>query len=382
MKSERLQSIDFLRGLAATMVVVDHATIYGLGEIVPQEVWFQIPYNILKWGHLGVPLFFVISGFCIHLKWAKAAQKTDDLQSIQIDFFAFWRRRFWRLYPPYIVALCGSMALLLVAYFMGRNVGSLEVYPEPKLLWMLGDFLAHITMLHGFIPIFDRNAGNSVYWTLAREEYFYILYFVFLIFRRRLGIISTNIRVMLLSIIFPVVMSFFIPFSSSLWYVVIFSPITLWIQWTLGTISVESYLGIVKLPRLASNPAMIIVWGALAYVNEVYLDFWFFGSVLWGLCFFTLINFCVRKEREKTDYQVFSRTGIGRFFIDVGIWSYSLYLIHQPAQRIVKQLLGAFARTDNPFIYSFVALLMIAVSFLVGKIFFLLIERHFITQAK
>ena len=56
------------------------------------EFWFRAAYHTLEVGSLGVPRFFVISGFCIHLRWAREGR---------IDYRDFWRRRVRRLYPPY-----------------------------------------------------------------------------------------------------------------------------------------------------------------------------------------------------------------------------------------------------------------------------------------
>ena len=68
----RLQSIDALRGIAALGVVMYHA--------VMQTTNF-LPGNFLQWpvkglqfvssfGYIGVFMFFVIYGFCIHKQWA------------------------------------------------------------------------------------------------------------------------------------------------------------------------------------------------------------------------------------------------------------------------------------------------------------------------
>ncbi len=55
-----------------------------------------IAFFPLSFGWMGVPLFFVISGFCIHA----SALKNNELR---VGRF-FWRR-FWRIYPPYLAAL-------------------------------------------------------------------------------------------------------------------------------------------------------------------------------------------------------------------------------------------------------------------------------------
>src|SRR5437763_15738622 len=68
---QRLQSIDFLRGVASFSVLVFHAL---LSSPLPAGLpgWVRLVLPIPMQGYLGVPLFFVISGFCIHLPRARA----------------------------------------------------------------------------------------------------------------------------------------------------------------------------------------------------------------------------------------------------------------------------------------------------------------------
>jgi peptidoglycan/LPS O-acetylase OafA/YrhL len=66
---------------------------------------------LLGWGYLGVPLFFVISGLCIHLPTASALAAG---RSARPDWQRFFQRRFWRLYPAYLAALVLAGGLLLV----------------------------------------------------------------------------------------------------------------------------------------------------------------------------------------------------------------------------------------------------------------------------
>ena len=61
---EGLISINVARGVAAFSVFVYH---YGLGKILAK--YTQIPefnYLSIPGAEYGVPLFFAISGFCIH----------------------------------------------------------------------------------------------------------------------------------------------------------------------------------------------------------------------------------------------------------------------------------------------------------------------------
>src|SRR4030095_7476129 len=100
----RLRSIDALRGIAAMGVVLYHA-IEQSGKILPDNFLryaVKLVQLVSSFGYIGVFLFFVISGFCIHLQWARA--HAAGVQTT-IPFGAFWKRRIRRLYPPYIIGL-------------------------------------------------------------------------------------------------------------------------------------------------------------------------------------------------------------------------------------------------------------------------------------
>ncbi len=363
----RLRSVDFLRGIAALAVVCHHANTYAGRR--PESGWLAGLYAILEQGHLGVPLFFVISGFCIHLTWCRQHAATGGSA---LDFGGFWRRRLYRLYPPYFVALCVSMGLLVVAYALGREVPLLELYPEPRPRWMMADFLAHATMLHGVHPVFDRAGGNPPFWTLAREEYFYLLYFPLLACRRRLGLWPSALVVLGLGLAFPLLFDAWVPPASRFWPVIQTSAIVLWIQWCLGMIAVEAYCGLVKLPSWCGAFWMVPVWAGLAFVAP---RLW--GSLvplLWGLSFFTLINHCVnREQREK-----WPKGRLVNWFGGVGVFSYSLYLIHNPVRAIVKRCIGPLASTTHPVVYLFAAAFMALCAYWVAKLFYVLVESRFV----
>src|ERR1044072_2053767 len=169
----RLESIDALRGVAALGVVLYHA---GL------ETPNTAPANIFYWpvkglqflssfGYVGVFLFFVISGFCIHLQWAKTRANG---QQPEIRFGSFWRRRFLRLYPPYLIAF--ALFMLMAALSTGINVTHFFVY----------DVVMHLLMLHNLDPNTCYSI-NGVFWTLAIEEQLYLAYFLLRVLRGRWG---------------------------------------------------------------------------------------------------------------------------------------------------------------------------------------------------
>lgn len=364
----RLTSVDFLRGLASLSVLIFHAMIHRPDP--PLQDWMRPFHEVILHGHLGVPLFFVISGFCIHLRWAKQYARTGEKR--KLDFANFWKRRLHRLYPPYLIILCITIAMVLAAYFLHRDVPILTLYPEPRLPWIGIDFIAHVFMLHGLHPVLDQAGGNGVYWTLAREEYFYIMYFGLLAWRRWRGALSSVFAVMILGIVFPLLMALVVPAESKWWSVINTSAIVLWIQWCLGMLAVEAYYGLVKLPRWCYWWALIPVWGALALYSENHLPV--LTPILWGVAFFNLLNCCIRLEQAKRwpNYRPV------RWLSNVGVFSYSLYLVHNPARMVVKQMLGPVAATQNSWLFLLNFLLMAMAGYYAGKIYFALVERRFL----
>src|SRR6185437_6216541 len=169
----RLRGIDALRGAAALGVVFYHAVDQS-HNVLPNNL-FQYPIRLVQFvssfGYIGVFLFFVISGFCIHLQWArgKAAGVEPDIR-----FGAFWKRRIRRLYPPYLITLL--FFLIIMGLTVGLDLTHFFIY----------DVVMHLLMLHN-LDWQTCYSINGVFWTLAIEEQLYLAYFLLLFLRKRWG---------------------------------------------------------------------------------------------------------------------------------------------------------------------------------------------------
>jgi len=365
----RLRSIDCLRGAAAVAVLLCHAVKFAARP--PNEAVVYFFKKLITEGRLGVPLFFVISGFCIHLRWTRRFSISGKET---LDYLVFWKRRFFRLYPTYFVALCISMAMVGAAYFMGLQRAMLDEYAEPKIRSIIMDFITHVFMLHGFFPAFDHAGGNTALWTLAREEYFYLMYCVLLPVRRYFGLVRSLAAVSTLGVVFPFVMQFVISRQSIYWNVINTSALVLWIQWCLGMASVESYYGLIHLPQWCRWIWVVPIWAALAYASSTYFPA--LEPLMWGMTFFTLVNWAVRLE---SNGEWFDSRG-SRWLSSVGIFSYSLYLIHVPARAAMRYMLGSIGEQPSVFGYFWGVAVISAASYFVAKVFFALIERRFIAE--
>ena len=167
-------TLDAMRGVAAVAVVTYHA----LG-VAPQtalsgwEWWLpQITAFSVHFAYAGIYLFFVISGFCIHLFWARA--RAAGVEKPVVNFLSFWKRRVRRLYPPYFVALV--LYLCYIAYKTPVEVTGFYVW----------DVVLHMFMLHN-VDLNTTYTINGAFWTLAIEEQLYLAYFLLLFLRIRFG---------------------------------------------------------------------------------------------------------------------------------------------------------------------------------------------------
>src|ERR1700752_3157607 len=230
----RLRSIDALRGAAALGVVLYHAVDQN-ANLAPQNI-FKYPARLIQlassYGYVGVFLFFVISGFCIHLQWAKARSAGEQPK---IQFGAFWRRRLRRLYPPYLIAF--AVYLFLTATTVGIDVTKFFIY----------DVVMHLLMLHNLDPKTCYSI-NGVFWTLAIEEQLYLAYFLLLFLRTRWGwgttlIICCVARIgwVFLARVAWLLAGYSIPVAEG--------AASHWITWALGAIAVEAWFGLIQLPK-------------------------------------------------------------------------------------------------------------------------------------
>ena len=276
---------------------------------------------MIRLGYVGVFLFFVISGFCIHLSRARAEAEGKT----PTTFGAFWKRRIRRLYPPYLIALT---LYLLIAGFTTKFEAT---------IFYVWDVVLHLLMLHN-LDAHTAYSINGVFWTLAIEEQLYLAYFLLLFLRNRWGWARTLTVCLLARVIWFVActairqqLNIDIPISEA--------AASHWFTWALGAISVEAMLGVVKLPawcyraRLATITLLASV--GLTYLlpiveahNRVLHDFlWLFLHPLWGLGFFILLNRFV--AAEKVWRAALHTPAVIGYLAAIGVFSYSLYLTHE-----------------------------------------------------
>ena len=367
----RLRSIDALRGLAALGVVFYHAV--DQTEKAAPGGLLHYPVRFIQFGssfgYIGVFLFFVISGFCIHLQWSRARANNEEPN---IRFGTFWKRRLRRLYPPYIITLVLFFSLTALA--VGLNVTRFFVY----------DSVMHLLMLHNLDPK-TAYSINGVFWTLAIEEQLYLAYFLLLFLRTRWGWPIT-LTVCLLSRAGWMIFSHLVWLKTGVGIPVPEAAASHWFTWALGAIGVEAWFGLIKLPRWTSNlklaTILIVAASALSHLLPSipkdtiwHYGGWFLIHPLWGLGFFLVVNRMVLAEDSWPRQQ--RLPVIVSLFSMLGVFSYSIYLTHE------LTIMQSW-RWTNPVLSQIqnVFLIIIPAVILFAWTFFWFCERPFMRTAK
>jgi len=151
----RNHTIDLLRFVSAAYVALFHFN-------APMQFTTSWYADFCNRGKLGVPVFFIISGYCIRL--AHKHTKTPR---------EFIIRRLFRIFPPYwfsvfMVLLCIFILKIATGY---NSVATLPKKPVEILS----------TIFLYTYPLSNIKLINLVYWTLPYELFFYLIVFLAII---------------------------------------------------------------------------------------------------------------------------------------------------------------------------------------------------------
>lgn len=151
----RLANVQALRGVAALLVLGMHAVGRQVRSFGAEGVAMREAARVARSiGHLGVDLFFVISGFIIFMVVARTAPPSPrGPDRVRAATWFAWRRAL-RIYPLYWVTCAVMIALAAAAPEASESVPRPPVLPQLLLMTRAIDV-------------------SPVAWTLAFEMYFY-----------------------------------------------------------------------------------------------------------------------------------------------------------------------------------------------------------------
>ena len=160
----RLAGLDGVRGLAALYVVVNHIFLRAFPGYPVDTAPFWAAWFI--YGRFAVVVFIVLSGLSLALSPARHGWRLDGVSR-------FARRRAWRILPPYWAALVFS---LVVAWLIVPPPG--EAGPDLRSVVVNGLLAQNLVA---------APSPNRAFWSIAVEAQLYVLFPLLLLLVRRRG---------------------------------------------------------------------------------------------------------------------------------------------------------------------------------------------------
>ena len=147
-KPERLNALTGLRSFAAVNIVFFHFS-------NPQSFGWLAP--VVNAGFASVSFFILLSGFVLAYNYAGRARAGT------LDRVRFWKARFTRLYPIYLLSLLLAWRMVAVEYHAHTH----------GMFWA-GMALTPL-LLQGWIPPVATFL-NTPAWTMSAESFYYVLF--------------------------------------------------------------------------------------------------------------------------------------------------------------------------------------------------------------
>ena len=160
--------VDGIRGFTVLMVLWFHFW---------QQTWFMPNYptpwlsflgitnltpSHIRWvGYIFVDMMVLLSAFCLTLPIARSMLLGEGVD----DACTFYKKRFARIYPSYLLAVLVSFGFQL---WWGHY---------PSVSYALRDLVSHLTFTHTFrADTYVYAPINGVLWTVGLEVQFYVLF--------------------------------------------------------------------------------------------------------------------------------------------------------------------------------------------------------------
>ena len=220
-----------------------------------------------SYGFIGVAIFFLVSGFCIHLSHARSKRQ---------EYKVFFVRRFFRIYPPYFLALC------FFAFVFPFTMLKLNSFIN------VAQFVSHVLMVHNLDPRSFFGINGALLLT---------------------GVIEMTLRWVSGVVVLP--------------YLISASPFYAWFSWSLGAKLADDYLHgrplfLAKCP-LWVGPCMF----AVAYTVKPIFAFTF---PCVAISTATVIAYFISRPAVRVPLPRILCNALRQ----IGIISYSVYLLHGP----------------------------------------------------
>lgn len=315
--------------------------------------------SALSFGHIGVNLFLVISGFCLYWPFVKSNSRKEP------TLWEFAKKRCRRILPPYYATLLIFGALPIAQAW--HHLSSVNWAFALNWFWL------HAVMAHNLRPAYILSLNGSL-WSLGLEFQLYILFPALVEAYRRFSARGVLLSVFAGSTIYRFVVAHgnFLP-DDGFGYVLAYSVFGRCFEFALGMFAAKR---IAQWHRSGKSPfgnidylfpALIV---PLAVFDGRHGHFQTLTDAMWGLLFTMLLVMASRPETYMHSWLS------NRWLVSCGIFSYSVYLIHLPL--VIG--LGAFAmhhHFSNAIMILFELVFVVPLMIGLGYVFHLLFEKPF-----
>jgi exopolysaccharide production protein ExoZ len=300
-KTSKLENLQVLRGAAALMVCVFHSRVFLNGV--------DVKYGDILFGKgaIGVPLFFIISGFIM-------VYTTKVSENHFSDFRTFITKRIIRIVPLYYIATLAIIVLFKKYEFFGKS--------STKLIQSL------LFVTDGWPPLF-------VGWSLNYEMLFYFIFGIALLFGKYRHILFFSLFLIGMYLI-PLLTNGFISFNNRQAYHFKFY----YINYLADPILIDFLFGVglgLILPLIKISKSLIIVTLIVSICGFAFYFFGEFGTTYFDLLFCGLLAVTVLLKDLSNSF-----AAPNRWLIYLGDISYSVYLVHPIVIGLLPSLMRRF----------------------------------------
>lgn len=340
MKTNRIESLDSLRGIAAMVVVIFHCLMsftlfhdanyeYKFNNLLV-ELFTVSPLHTLWAGKEAVLLFFVLSGFVLMIPFTNNKKP---------KYSSYLLKRICRIYIPYIVVMFFSVVL---AFFFWQHNNLEGMSPLYENRWdheiSLKSIVAYFTMLN-----YDTANVNGVVWTLFIEMkvslYLPLFMMILAKFDWKKGLFITTVlntillfvaRYGVLNVTFLPLRALFIFFNDTFYYNYFF---------ILGVVLAKQRCAFLKYSAMKEYLKYLLLVLSLVLINSRWADYMtdyqkenienIISALGFALLFFVVLI-------SKNVDQFLKKKPLAY----LGKISYSLYLIHIPVLMLTTVILS------------------------------------------
>ena len=369
-----IPELDGLRFLAIMFVLVWHSSLRAsryIAHVNDAGAHVQSWFPFFPHGEVGVILFFFISGFVVSQPFVAKPRENWRIGD-------FYKRRFMRIYPPYLIVMSLCFFVLAILHHTPVDAYAYQYATVP----LNDSFLASLVFLHGIV--FDAPSRlNPPMWSLEIEVAFYAVLppLMLLYCAGRKG--GRRVALMAAAIVAAIVLSSLLIRSLET---------DLRLRWGLFFHAYLFLMGVVvadvvgdptqrpsrKRPAFdllfAAGMVAILVIGWMMTQNDARMPngLYAFGIQALTVTAILLVFFGAFHGR------VASRLLSLAWVRLIGMMCYSIYLTHIIVMTAVGEVLARVLHTrDVAMIYAAYLGALIAASLVVGTLFYICVERPF-----